>query len=95
MENKKKHQETSIKDRESSIQHQESSITAQLITALLETYQPTDTTEGAELKTSIDLMEDMATIADVEKEEIAAAMQKAKFKLEYNDAGVFWVMKKR
>ena len=70
-------------------------ITDNLIKALCELYEPTDTTEGVELKTSIDLMEEMAPIADVEKEEIATAMEKANFKLKYTDAGVFWMLKKK
>jgi len=71
-------------------------ITSELTTILLQAWQPAEPgMPGVELKTSMDLLEEMAAIADVEKREIAVAMKQAGFKIAYIDGGFYWVMKKK
>lgn len=71
------------------------SVTEILIDLLLDNYAPKGESANLELKTTTDIMEEFATIADVEKWEIATAMQLGGFCLDYNDAGVFWKMYKK
>jgi phage major head subunit gpT-like protein len=40
-------------------------------------------------------MEEMGSIADVKKKKIVAALLSAGFKTIYNDAGFYWIMKKK
>jgi hypothetical protein len=63
-----------------------------IIAALCEFYRPTGTVENMELKTTTDLADEMAAIADIGKNEISNAMQAAGFNLKYTAAGVFWIL---
>jgi phage major head subunit gpT-like protein len=70
---------------------------AQILTqTLCRSYEPANSSdEETELKTTLEIMEEMGSIADVKKKEIVAALLKAGFKTIYNDAGFYWIMKKK
>jgi hypothetical protein len=78
----------------SSVQPPVPSITDNIIAALGEFYQPTGDPAAMELKTTMDLIDEMAAISDIEKWTITLALQIAGFKLKYTDAGLFWVLYK-
>lgn len=65
-------------------------ITDHIIAALCEFYQPAGEPESMELKTTIDLIDEIASIADIEKWTVTLALETAGFKLKYTDAGMYW-----
>lgn len=62
-----------------------------LLNAFLQFYT-TEATGDPELKTTLELVEEMAPVADVGKWEIQLALQRAGFEIKYSDAGPFWVL---
>ena len=62
-----------------------------LLDAFLQFYTP-EATGDPELKTTLDLVEEMAPVADVEKWEIQLALQLAGFRIRYCESGPFWVL---
>lgn len=62
-----------------------------LLDAFLQFYTP-EATGDPELKTTLDLVEEMAPVADVGKWEIQLALLLAGYKIKYCDAGPFWVL---
>jgi len=72
------------------------SIADVLTQTLCRSYEPVNSPEEeTELKTTLEIMEEMGSIADVKKKEIVAALLKAGFKTIYNDAGFYWIMKRK
>ena len=69
-------------------------ITDHIIAALCEFYQPEGEPESLELKTTMDLIDELAAIADIEKLAISVALETAGFKLKYTDAGMYWKLYK-
>ena len=70
----------------------QSSITNKLIELLLNEYSINGSSENLEFKSTNDIVEEMSPIADVSKNEVAEALDKAGFKLEYTEAGIYWKM---
>ena len=66
------------------------SITTKLVKAICDSYAPSGPGETMELKSTTDIMEDMAAIADVDKSELANALDSAGFKLQFTEAGIYW-----
>ena len=72
------------------------SIADVLTQTLCRSYEPANSPgEETEMKTTLEIMEEMGSIADVKKKEIVAALLKAGFKTIYNDAGFYWIMKRK
>lgn len=72
------------------------SITDVLTQTLCRSFEPVNYPgEETELKTTLEIMEEMGSIADVKKKDIVAALLKAGFKTIYNDAGFYWIMKRK
>lgn len=70
-------------------------ITDRIIAALCEFYQPEGLPENMELKTTMDLIDELSAIADIEKLTISLAMETAGFQLKYTDAGMYWKLYKK
>jgi hypothetical protein len=68
------------------------SISEQLINTLIENYATEGNPADINLKTTMDIMEEMAPVFDVEKWQIALSLQKAGFKITYTNAGPFWML---
>ncbi len=86
---------TSNEQPESSTQQPELQIiTDHIIEALCEFYHPEGDPQNMELKTTIDLIDEISAIADIEKWTITLALQVAGFKLKQTDAGMFWMLYK-
>jgi hypothetical protein len=69
-------------------------ITDHIIEALCEFYHPEGDPQSMELKTTIDLIDEISAIADIEKWTITLALQVAGFKLKQTEAGMFWMLYK-
>lgn len=69
----------------------ENKTVSKIIDAFINFYRPTGTGEP-ELKTTIELVEEMATVADVSKWELQLALQQAGFTISYCESGPFWVL---
>ena len=68
-------------------------LTDDLITAFTQMYQPAEiSTPGVELKSTIEIIEEMETIAEVNQVLVATALKEAGFKFTYTGAGPFWVL---
>lgn len=66
-----------------------------LISEFLKMYKPVISPEpDIELKTTIDLMQEISVIIDMDKKEVANAMYDAGFKTTYTEAGFSWMMKR-
>lgn len=63
-----------------------------LIALLLHSFAPTGTQQQLELRSTLDIVEEFSSIAEVEKWKVATAMELAGFRLSYTEAGVFWQM---
>lgn len=71
-------------------------IADKLIEAFATFYQPADPTdETMEAKSTLDIIEEMASVSDVEKYEIAIGLEKKGFKIIYTAVGAFWAVKPR
>lgn len=93
MSNKEKTTETPASETQ---KPQEPTISEILIQTLTETYEPAITPgPNVEMLTTMDLIEEMAAIADVEKWEVVAALQKSGFITHYSDAGFHWLLKRK
>lgn len=66
------------------------SIIGQLIELLIKEYSPTGNPGDMDLKSTLDIVEEMGPIADVTKNEISEALVKEGFRLKYTEAGVYW-----
>ncbi len=67
--------------------------TETLLDAFFEKYIPTQKqTRHTDTKTTIEIMEEMASISDVEKWEINTALQQAGFKTTYIDGAFYWML---
>ena len=72
------------------------SITKILIEKFISMYQPTSTLGAdVELMTTVDIMEELYPICEVEKNEIVAVLSKFGFSLHHNEAGSFWLLKRK
>lgn len=94
MENSNENPESSTPVQPQDQQPPVPTITDHIITALCEFYQPEGEPENMELKTTMDLIDELAAIADIEKWTITLALETAGFKLKYTDAGMYWVLYK-
>ncbi len=75
------------------IEKQSGSHITELITeAIFELYAPAGNADALELKSTIDLMNEISAIADIEKWEITTALKEAGFKLKYTGGGMFWAL---
>jgi hypothetical protein len=63
-----------------------------VINAICEQYAPEGNADSLELKSTIDLMNEISAIADIEKWEITTALKEAGFKLKYTGGGLFWAL---
>lgn len=71
-------------------------IVEMLVANLMMVFEPIDEPdENSELFATIEIMDEMRRIADVEKWQVVTALQKAGFKTVYNDAGFFWVLRRK
>jgi hypothetical protein len=63
---------------------------------LAEVYEPVDVPgPGVELLSTLDIMEEMSNIADVEKMDVVKALLQSGFKTYYSDAGFCWLLQKK
>lgn len=69
-----------------------SRISETLIDLLLQNFAPTGVQHQMELRSTLDIVEEFRPIAEVEKWEIATALQLSGFQLKYTEAGVYWLM---
>ena len=90
-----KDQPVTDNEQQESGDQQTPTVTDHIITALCEFYQPEGETERLDLKTTMDLIDEISAIADIEKWTISAAMETAGFKLKYTDAGMYWKLFKK
>lgn len=74
---------------------QATTITDHIIAALCQFYQPEGEPENLELKTTMDIIDEISAIADIEKWTVTLAMETAGFTLKYTDAGIYWVLYKK
>ena len=65
-----------------------------LITALLKSWSPHETDGQLELKSTLDIMEEMSSVADIEKWAIQAALVAAGFDVHYAGNCYLWKMYK-
>ena len=73
-----------------------SNIAEELMLSLLACYQPvTEPGRDVELKSTIDIQEEMGSMGNIEKWEITTGLLNAGFKTLYNEAGFYWMLGKR
>jgi hypothetical protein len=77
---------------ETIIVQQTPNIAELIIKAICEHYGPSGNDDALELKSTIDLMNEISAIADIEKWEITTALKEAGFKLKYTSGGMFWAL---
>lgn len=68
----------------------QSSIIDRLLKLLMHEYSINGKPEDLELKTTLDIVEEMETIADVSKNDVAEALEKGGYGLRYTEAGIYW-----
>lgn len=61
-----------------------------LIAALLEKYSPTGNDQEMELKSTLDILDEMEPVAQLDRWELQLALEQSGFKPKYTDAGAFW-----
>ena len=61
-----------------------------LMEALLERYFPSGNNDKIELKSTLDLIDEMEPIAQIDKWQVQTAMELAGFKPRYTEAGFLW-----
>ena len=67
-----------------------------LTEALLQTYEPASIPgPDVEMLTTIDIIDEMAAIADVEKWEVVTALKQSGFTIHHSDAGFHWLLKRK
>lgn len=66
-----------------------------LMDALLVKYSPTGNDEQVELKSTIDLIDEMEPVAQIDKWQVQTAMELAGFKPRYTAAGFLWQLFQR
>lgn len=67
-----------------------------LMQALSATYEPVaQPGPNVELFTTHDILSQMAAIVEIDICQVAAAMQAAGFSITHNEAGFFWMLKRR
>jgi len=67
-----------------------SNILELLIEALLQKYSPTGTGDQMELKSTLDILDEMEPVAQLDKWQLQLALEQNGFKPRYTDAGAFW-----
>lgn len=63
-----------------------------LLTALLDAYSPSESKGQLELKSTLDIVEEMSSVADIHKWEIQAALVTAGFTVHYAGNCYLWKM---
>lgn len=64
-----------------------------LIETFLQAWKPAQKNDaGTELKSTLDIIDEMAAMTDAEKWEINTALSKAGFKTTYVDGGYYWML---
>lgn len=76
---------------ENTSQIHETKITTRLLEAFNQYYTPEATGEP-ELRTTLDILEEIAPVADVSKNDIQNALQLAGYTIRYCESGPFWVL---
>lgn len=65
-----------------------------LIAALLEKYSPAGPTENVEMKSTLDILDEMEPVAQLDRWQLQIALEQSGFKPTYTDAGAFWLLYK-
>ena len=70
-----------------------STITDSLISSFLENFEPAEKiTENPEFKSTLDIIEEMNSIAEVEKWEINEVLKNSGFKIKYIEGSFYWIL---
>lgn len=72
------------------------SINEILFKSLISMYIPVNTpAPDVEFLSTIDILEELSSICDVEKSKLVTALSQSGFSLYHNDAGSFWLLKRK
>jgi len=87
---------TNEKTTESPTQPKTPPVTEMLVASLIKTFEPAIAPgPDVEMMTTIDIIDEMAAIADVEKWEVVTALKQSGFTIHHNEAGFFWLLKRK